>query len=59
MTILSEQTEKAQGRLGREDMVGESQKIVATVTIYVQENTHGQGDLWSAKAQEDPAGQPL
>ena len=50
--------EKAQRRLGEEDMVGESQKIVATVTIYVRENPHGQGDPWPAKAQEDPAGSP-
>ena len=58
MTILSERAEKAQRPLGREDMVGEFQKIVATVTIYVQENPHGQGDPWPAKAQEYPAGNP-
>ena len=39
-------------------MARDFQKIVATVTIYVQENPHGQGDPWPAKAQEDPAGSP-
>ncbi len=49
---------KARRRLDREDMVGEFQRIVATVTIYVQENPHGQGDPWPEKAHEDPAGNP-
>jgi len=51
-------TAKAQRCPGREDVVGEFQKIVATVTIYVHEPPHRQGDPWPAKAQEDPAGNP-
>jgi tetratricopeptide (TPR) repeat protein len=51
-------TEKAQRRLGREDMVKQFQKIVATVTIVVQENPHGQGNPWPTSAPALPVGNP-
>jgi tetratricopeptide (TPR) repeat protein len=51
-------TGKAQCRPGREDMVNKAQRIIATVTIVVQENPQGQGDEWPTRAPALSAGNP-